>query len=102
MNNLTQDIIARIADPGPLLTTVRLFIQDKFGTPGLVAASIFLVSLAVVFLMKTIKISFDIIRYVAIPSVAVTFVATYFLPYSFIYILPVTVAFFSVVLIVKG
>jgi hypothetical protein len=102
MNNLIQDIIARIADPGSLLTTVRLFIQDKFGTPGLVAASIFLVSLAVVFLMKTIKISFDIIRYVAIPSVAVTFVATYFLPYSFIYILPVTVAFFSVVLIVKG
>ncbi|MEW5924908.1 MAG: hypothetical protein AB1746_13070 [Candidatus Zixiibacteriota bacterium] len=102
MNEIMQNVMTQFNDPSGLLTTARTFIQDRFGTPGLVAAAILLVSIVGLIISKAIKMSFDILRYVIIPSVAATFIGTYFLPFSFVYILPVTVAFFSIILIVKG
>ena len=102
MKEILQQASFHLNDPNGVITAAKLFVQERFGTPGLIAAGILLVSIAGLLLSKAIKMSFDVVRYVAVPSVAVTFIATYFLPYSFVYILPVTVAFFSIVLIVKG
>jgi hypothetical protein len=102
MNEILQQASFHLNDPNGAIAAAKLFVQERFGTPGLIAAGILLVSIAGLLLSKAIKMSFDVVRYVAVPSVAVTFIATYFLPYSFVYILPVTVAFFSIVLIVKG
>lgn len=102
MNELLQQAVSHLGDPNGVLASARSFVQERFGTPGLIAAGILLISMAGLILSKAVKMSFDIVRFVAVPSVAVTFVATYFLPYSFVYILPVTVAFFSIVLIIKG
>ncbi len=85
-----------------LFGQAKEFIEVRFGTPGLIACGLLLASILGLILAKVTKLSFDLLRYVAIPAVATTFVASYFLPYSFVYILPVTVAFFSIVLIVKG
>ncbi len=84
------------------LEAVKGLIQEHFGTAGVIAAVIFCVSLVALLLSKVLKAGFNIVRYVVLPSVVVTFIATYFLPYSFGYILPVTVSFFSVVLMIKG
>ncbi len=89
-------------DSTGIIGAAKNFVQGHFGIPGLIAAGILLLSVAAILVMKIIKISFDILRYVVIPSVAITFIATYFLPLSFAYILPVTVAFFSIVLLVKS
>jgi hypothetical protein len=89
-------------DPTGLFGPAVQFIQTHFGTPGLIAALILSLSILALIAVKLLKIAFDVLRYVVIPSVVVTFIATFFLPYSFVYILPVTVALFSVVLIVKG
>ncbi len=89
-------------DSTSLIFVCKQFIQDRFGAPGLIAAIILALAVSVLLLAKILHITFDVLRYVVIPSVAVTFVATYFLPYSFTYILPVTVALFSVVLIFKS
>ncbi len=89
-------------DPTGLFGAGVQFIQTHFGTPGLVAALILGLSILVLIAVKLLKIAFDVLRFVVIPSVVVTFLATFFLPFSFVYILPVTVALFSVVLIVKG
>ena len=94
--------ISQINEPSGLIDVGRQFIEDKFGTAGVIAAALLLVSIVGLLLAKVTKLSFNLVRFVVIPSVAVTFIATYFLPYSFVYILPVTVAFFSVVLMVKG
>jgi len=102
MNELLNTAVTSLGGSPAFLESARLFIQDRFGTPGLVAAGILIASLVGLILMKSVKLSFDVVRYVAVPAVAVTFVATYFLPYSFVYILPVTVAFFSIILIIKG
>ncbi|UCD93670.1 MAG: hypothetical protein JSU69_07820 [Candidatus Zixiibacteriota bacterium] len=102
MNDIMQQAATHLPDAGNAFTTAKVFIQDRFGTPGLIAAGLLLLSIVGLLLSKAFKMSFDIVRYVVVPAMAVTFVATYFLPYSFVYILPVTVAFFSIVLIVKG
>jgi hypothetical protein len=78
------------------------YIQSHFGTPGLIAAAVLSISIGALVVLKLLKIAFDVLRFVVIPSVVVTFIATYFLPYSFVYILPVSVALFSVVLIIKS
>jgi hypothetical protein len=106
MNDLiqstVQEAITQVGENSDLITTIKVFIEDKFGSAGLIVVALLLVGIAGLLLSKITKLSFDLIKYVAIPSVAVTFIATYFLPFSFVYILPVTVAFFSIVLMVKG
>jgi len=102
MNEIVQQVMTQFNDPTGLFTTAKTFIEDRFGTPGLIAAAILMVSILGLIFSKAVKMSFDIIRFVVVPSVAITFIGTYFLPFSFMYILPVTVAFFSIILIVKG
>lgn len=89
-------------DPGALLGAGVRLIQSHFGTPGLIAATILGLSIVGLVAIKLLKIAFDILRYVVIPSAVITFIATFFLPYSYITILPATIALFSVVLILKA
>jgi hypothetical protein len=98
------ELLIQIAaiDPTGFLGSGVQFIQTRFGTPGLIAALVLSLSILALIASKLLKIAFDVLRYVVVPSVVVTFIATFFLPYSFVYIMPVTVALFSVVLIVKG
>jgi hypothetical protein len=100
MQELVQQ--SMIIDSTSLIYSGTKFIQNNFGVPGLIAALILLLSLTVLLIARILRIAFDVFRFVIIPSVAVTFIATYFLPYSFTYILPVTMALFSVVLIFKS
>jgi len=102
INELLQQASSQLSESQGLIDIGRQFIEEKFGTAGVIAAAILVVSIVGLLLGKVTKLSFNLVRFVVIPSVALTFVATYFLPYSFVYILPVTVAFFSVVLMVKG
>lgn len=89
-------------DPSGLLGSGLQYIQLHFGTPGLIAAIILGLSIAALIVSKLLKIAFNILRYVVIPSMVVTFIATNFLPYSFVDVLPAAVALFAVALIVKG
>ena len=100
MSEFLQHIGA--VDSTGVIAAGKNFIMERFGTPGLVAALILTASVGVLLVSKILKIAFDVLRFVVIPSVVVTFIATYFMPVSFIYILPATVALFSIVLIIKG
>lgn len=102
MEELLQQAMEYFSTAPNWFADIKQLILDRFGTPGLIAAVLVLLSAVVLLLLKVMKISFDVIRYVLVPSVAITFVATYFLPFSFVYILPVSVSLFSVVLLVKG
>ncbi|MCH7878750.1 MAG: hypothetical protein IH914_05505 [candidate division Zixibacteria bacterium] len=78
------------------------FILGQFGEPGLYAAYIALASIAIVALGKLLKLSFAILKFVALPSVALAFVASIFLPQNFMYFLPVTVSLSSVFLLFRS
>lgn len=89
-------------DPSGLLGVGAEYVQNKFGTLGLAAAVILSVVVLTLIVGKLLKILFNVLRYVVIPSIVVAFAATFFLPYSFVNILPAAVAVFSMVLIVKS
>lgn len=89
-------------DPTGFFAMGVQFIQMHFGMAGVVAALILMVAIVILIVAKLLKIAFDVLRFVLLPAVVVTFVATFFLPFSFVYILPVSVALFSVVLFIKG
>jgi hypothetical protein len=100
MSELLKQIVS--ADPTGLLGQAVQFIQSHFGTLGLFAFIVLSLSILALIVAKLLKIAFDVLRYVIVPSVVVAFIATFFLPYSFVNILPVPVGLFSVVLIIKG
>lgn len=102
MEHLLDNLAGFLGQLPDSLESAGKFIQEQFGTAGVIAAVIFVVSIGAMLVVKIVKAGFNILRYVVVPSVVVTFIATYFLPYSFGYILPVTVSFFSVILMVKG
>lgn len=100
MSEMLEQIVS--LDPNGLLGNGLQYVRAQFGTPGVIAAAVLSLSILALIAVKILKIVFDILRYVVLPSVVVTYVATLFLPYSFVNILPAAVAVFSVVLIVKG
>ena len=100
MPELLEQIVS--IDPSGLLGNGLQYVRSHFGTPGVIAAAVLSLSILGLVAAKISKIVFYILRYVVLPSVVVTFIATFFLPYSFVNILPAAVAVFSVVLIVRG
>ncbi|MFQ5606469.1 MAG: hypothetical protein ACE5GA_00875 [Candidatus Zixiibacteriota bacterium] len=85
-----------------VIDSATRFILENFGQPGLYAAYIALAAILLLTLSRLLKLSFAIIKFVALPSVALAFVASIFLPQSFMYFLPVTVSLSSVFLLFRA
>ncbi|HSG98935.1 MAG TPA: hypothetical protein VLB27_02730 [candidate division Zixibacteria bacterium] len=84
------------------LNGAEQFIHQHFGQTGVYAAYIALIAITLYITAKLLKISFAILKYVVVPSVALAFVASLFLPFSFFYMLPVTLSLSSVALLFRG
>jgi hypothetical protein len=97
----TGDVAQAISENQELLDPVRQFILDNFGQNGLYAAYLVAIAIVIVLLYKLVKFSFELIFFIALPSVISAFVLTFFLPYNFFYLLPVTAALFTLGLVLK-
>ena len=84
------------------LSSVKEVIVQHFGHNGLVAAYIILGVLAVVLISRLIKITLAAIKYLIVPAVALAFVGSLLLPFSFFILLPVTATACSLVLLFKA
>jgi hypothetical protein len=84
------------------LAPVRDLIVDKCGQPGLIAAYVALGVIGLVVVHRLLKITFAILKYLVIPSVGLAFLGTLVLPFSFTFLLPITVALCSLVLLIKA
>ena len=87
---------------GQYFESIKAYILENFGEPGLYATYIAVAAIVIFVLSKLFKLSFAILKLVVVPSVALAFVATFFLPQSFFHFLPVTVSLFSVLLLFRG
>lgn len=72
------------------------------GMTGALAVYLTLGTLAVLVLWRMVRLSFDVIRCVAIPALVVAFIGAWLMPFSFYHILPVSAALFSGILLLKG
>jgi hypothetical protein len=77
------------------------WIVGRFGENGLVAVYIILAVLAIVIVSRLVRITFDTVKYLLV-AVALAFIGSWFLPYSFFMLLPVTATACSLMLLFKG
>ena len=85
-----------------VLGSIQSVIVEHFGQPGLYAAYIAVAVFILFVASRLAKITFSTIKYLVIPSVALAFVGSYFVPFSFPALLPVTVTLCSLFLLFRG
>lgn len=85
-----------------VLGSIKEMIVSNFGQNGLIAAYIALAALVLFIVSRLAKLTFSTLKYLILPAVALAFVGTLVLPYSFVAMLPVTVTVCSLVLLFKG
>jgi hypothetical protein len=91
-----------VADHQQVIDPIRQFIVGHFGQNGLYAAYLLVAAVGALVAYKLIKLSFDLILFVVLPSVIAAFGLTFVLPYSFFYLLPATTALFTLGLVLKS
>lgn len=85
-----------------VLGSVQNLIVEYFGQNGLYAAYIVAAAFILFVISKLAKLTFSTIKYLVVPAVALAFVGSFFVPYSFPALLPVTVTVCSLFLLFKG
>ena len=85
-----------------ILGSAKAFIVDNFGQTGLIATYIALAVLVLFVVSRMAKLTFSAVKYLIIPALALAFLASVFLPYSFAAALPVSVTVCSLFLLFKG
>lgn len=98
---MSADISRTISENQGLIDQARRLIVDHFGQNGLYAAYLLGAAIVVLIFYKLIKLSFEIIFFVALPSVISAFVLTFVLPYTFFYLLPATAGLFTMGLVLR-
>jgi hypothetical protein len=78
------------------------FLIENFGQTATVAIYLALLALVLLALFRSCKFSFDLLRFVLIPTTAVAFIGSLLLPFSFVTIAPFAAIVFSAVLFLKG
>ncbi len=103
LSNLNSNVITeKVAEHQEMLDPLRQFIVDNFGQNGLYAVYFVLAAVAVLILYKLVKLSFDVVFFVALPASATAFILSLFLEYNFFYLLPVTAGLFTLGLVIKS
>lgn len=85
-----------------VLGSAQQFIVEHFGQNGLYAAYIAVAAIVLFVVSRLAKLTFSTIKYLVIPAVALAFAGSFFVPYSFVALLPATVAVCSLFLLFKG
>jgi hypothetical protein len=102
VKEVMQVIWEKLGDVLGGLAPVKEAIVGQFGQAGLVAAYIALGVICLLVVYRLLKITFAILKYLVVPAVVLALVGTLILPYSFVFLLPITVSFCSLVLLFKA
>jgi len=101
-----QDVAERasvsVSEYGTIMSQIQQYILDNFGPKGLYAAYISAAAVGILLFWKMVKLSFAALKFMVLPAVAIAFVGSFFLPYSFSSLLPVTVTGCSLFLLFKA
>lgn len=85
-----------------VLGSVQSLIVENFGQNGLYAAYIMAAAFILFVVAKLAKMTFATLKFLVLPAIALAFLGSFFVPYSFLALLPVTVTFCSLFLLFKG
>lgn len=82
--------------------SLQQWIFEQFGQNGVYASYFVGAVLGVFLLMQAIKITLAAVKYLIIPGVGLALLGSLVLPYSFFFLLPITVSACSLLLLFKG
>lgn len=74
----------------------------KLGNVGGLALTVFWVILTLTVVVRVLRFLFDLLRYVLLPSAAVSGLLVLVTPLSFLFVFPVSAAIFGVLLLIKS
>jgi hypothetical protein len=89
----------RLAD---IAESIHGYLTAEYGQVAAWAIYLAVAALSVLVLWRLVKFSFDVVRCVAIPSMAVALVGAWLSPLSFTSILPVAAALFAGLMLFRG
>lgn len=75
---------------------------QKLGQAGGIALTVFLVLTALAIVVRVVRFLFDLLRYVLLPSAAVSGLLVLVTPLSFLFVFPVSAALFGILLLIKS
>lgn len=78
------------------------YLIENFGQTATLAIYLAALALVLLALFRSVKFSFDLLRFVLVPTVAVSFLGSLLLSYSFLTIVPFAAIVFSTFLFLKG
>lgn len=102
LKNLADQATAKADEYSGLFGSVQQFIVEHFGQNGLYAAYIAAAAVILFIVSRLAKLTFSTLKYLVLPALALAFAGSFFVPYSFVALLPVTVAVCSLFLLFKG
>ena len=71
-----------------LVLVLNQYLSTRFGTPIQWAVDWVLIGLAFVLFVRLARFSFDVLRYVLVPSVVISGIVSAVSPLSFLYVMP--------------
>lgn len=99
---LADEAVGHAEEYTTFLAPVQDYIVKTFGENGLIATYIALAVLVLFAITRAAKLTFSAVKYLVIPALALSFLATLFLPITFAAALPVSVTVCSLFLLFKG
>ena len=102
MQDIAERASVSFSEYGTVMSQIQQYILDNFGPKGLYAAYISAAAVGLLLFWKMVKLSFAALKYMVLPAVAMAFVGSFFLPYTFSTLLPVTVSGCSLFLLFKA
>ena len=102
LQNIADQAEASAGEYSGAIETSKGWIIDNCGENGLLAAYIALGAIALLVAMKITKCSFSTIKYLVLPALSLAVLGSFVLPFSFLFLLPITVTACSLLLVFKG
>ena len=75
---------------------------EKLGPTGGTALTIFLALASLAVVIRILRFVFDLVRYVLLPSAAVSVLLVLVTPLSFLFVFPISTAIFGLLLLIKS
>jgi len=101
IQDLSDQAAAKADEYSGVIGNVKGVILEHFGPNGLIAAYIVLAVLVLVVVSRLARITFSTLKYLVM-AVALAVLASFVLPYSLVFLLPVTVTGCSLFLLFRG
>lgn len=93
---------AHVGDVRGWIDIGQQYIQNQFGTNGVIAAYVLSGALGIAVFSKLVRVGFAALIYLVAPALLLAWIGSLFLPYDFSFLLPITTATCSLVFLFKA